>query len=92
MPSNYWPLAVCDYRTIDYRSETITADVVFHDKFTENERVYYSPRHHWYYLKNLGEHEAIMFRQTDTQLKGDSGKCRLLSDSNFTVFDISSPD
>jgi len=73
VPGNDWPLALCDYRTIDYSSETITADVVFHDKFTENERVYYSPRHNWYYFKNLGKDEAIMFRQTDTQLEGGGG-------------------
>lgn len=83
VPGNDWPLAFCDYRTIDYSSETITADVVFPDKFTENERVYYSPKHHWYYFKDLGEDEAIMFRQTDTQLEGGGGKCSLLSDSKL---------
>ncbi|OCK99206.1 uncharacterized protein K441DRAFT_539099 [Cenococcum geophilum 1.58] len=44
-PGNDWPLALCDWRTIDRKSESITADVVFHNRFTENERIYYSPKH-----------------------------------------------
>ena len=73
-PGNDWPLALCDFRTIDHNSETITADVVFVNRFTENQRLYYSPRHKWYYYKDLGQDEVIMFRQTDSDIEGGGGE------------------
>jgi hypothetical protein len=50
------------------------ADVVFHDRFTENERVYFSPAHKWYYFKDLEDDEVIVFRQTDSALEGGGGE------------------
>jgi hypothetical protein len=73
-PGNDWPLALCDWRTIDYDSESITADVVYYNRYTENERLYYSPEHRWYYFKDLGHDEVIMLRQTDSNLQGRGGE------------------
>ncbi|KAI0114265.1 hypothetical protein F4776DRAFT_666933 [Hypoxylon sp. NC0597] len=70
---NDWPLALCDPRTIDHTSESIVADVVFADRFTENVRLYYSPKHEWYYFKDLKDDEVIVFRQTDSALDGAGG-------------------
>ncbi|CZR62749.1 uncharacterized protein PAC_12646 [Phialocephala subalpina] len=72
-PGNDWPLALCDSRTIDYVAETIAADVVFYNSFTENERVSYSPNHEWYYFKDLRDDEIIMHRQTDSDIPGGGG-------------------
>jgi hypothetical protein len=72
-PGDDWPLALCDSRTIDHSSESIAADVVFQDRFSENERLYYSPKHEWYYFKDLGNEEVIMFRQVDSELEGGGG-------------------
>jgi hypothetical protein len=72
-PGNDWPLALCDCRTIDY-SENVAADVVYYNRFTENERLQYSPKHDWYYFKDLGEDEVIMLRQTDSDLEGGGGE------------------
>ncbi|OTA55104.1 hypothetical protein K449DRAFT_438935 [Hypoxylon sp. EC38] len=70
---NDWPLAFCDSRTIDHTSECIVADVVFPNRFTENVRLYYSPKHEWYYFKDLMDDEVIIFRQTDSALDGAGG-------------------
>ncbi|OTA88361.1 hypothetical protein M434DRAFT_34838 [Hypoxylon sp. CO27-5] len=70
---NDWPLAFCDSRTIDHTSESIVADVVFPNRFTENVRLYYSPKHEWYYFKDLMDDEVIIFRQTDSALDGAGG-------------------
>ncbi|KAH7333512.1 hypothetical protein BKA65DRAFT_45950 [Rhexocercosporidium sp. MPI-PUGE-AT-0058] len=72
-PGNDWPLALCDHRTIDHRSESISADVVFDNRFTENQRFYHSPAHRWYYFKDLGGDEVVMFRQTDSDLEQGGG-------------------
>jgi len=46
---------------------------VFHDRFTENERLYYSPKHRWYYVKDLEDDEIVMFRQSDSAIEGGGG-------------------
>lgn len=70
---NDWPLALCDWRTIDRSTEGIPVDMVYHNRFTENEGVYYSPRHDWYYFKDLGEDEVIIFQQTDSSIQDGGG-------------------
>ncbi|KAF8861027.1 hypothetical protein BDZ45DRAFT_740625 [Acephala macrosclerotiorum] len=82
-PGNDWPLALCDYRTINYDSETISADVVWNNRFTENVRLYHSPKHEWYYLKDLAEDEVIMLRQTDSDLEGGGGVAHASFDNSM---------
>jgi hypothetical protein len=73
-PGNDWPLALCDRRTIDRSTESITADMVGRSTFTENERFYYSPEHAWYYFKDLEDNEVILFQQTDSNLNAPGSK------------------
>ncbi|KIW28117.1 uncharacterized protein PV07_07799 [Cladophialophora immunda] len=72
-PGNDWPLALCDWRTLDRPSESVVVDVVYSKDFTENESVYYSPNHKWYYFKDLQDDEVIVFHQTDSALPGGGG-------------------
>ncbi|KIY03017.1 uncharacterized protein Z520_01483 [Fonsecaea multimorphosa CBS 102226] len=72
-PGNDWPLALCDWRTLDRPSESVVVDVVYSKDFTENESVYYSPKHKWYYFKDLGDDEVIVFQQTDSALPTGGG-------------------
>jgi hypothetical protein len=55
------------------------ADAVYHDRYTENQRLYYSLKHNWYYIKDLGDDEVIMIRQTDSDLNDfeGGGECHL---------------
>ncbi|KAF1813256.1 hypothetical protein P152DRAFT_395338 [Eremomyces bilateralis CBS 781.70] len=76
-PGNDWPLALCDSRIIDHKSDSIVADVVFTNRFTENERLYYNPKHEWYYFKDLEDDEVILLRQTDSALEGAGGVARV---------------
>ncbi|KAH7386373.1 hypothetical protein BKA64DRAFT_711600 [Cadophora sp. MPI-SDFR-AT-0126] len=72
-PGNDWPLAVCSLRSINHEQETIAADVVFYDRFSENVRVYHSPKHEWYYFKDLAGDEVLLLEQVDTDLEGRAG-------------------
>ncbi|OCK88818.1 uncharacterized protein K441DRAFT_645948 [Cenococcum geophilum 1.58] len=72
-PGNDWPLALCDWRTVDCKSELIAADAVYRDRYTENQRLYYGLKHKWYYIKDLGDDEVIMIRQTDSNLNDFEG-------------------
>ncbi|KAL2072656.1 hypothetical protein VTL71DRAFT_11999 [Oculimacula yallundae] len=72
-PGNDWPLAVCDSNSIHYKLDSISADRVFHDRFTEIQRYYYSPKHKWYFLKDMKAGEMLVFRQTDSDIDGGGG-------------------
>ena len=73
-PGNDWPLAICDRRTVDYKSEVVGQDIVYADRFTENARVYYSPEHKWYWFKDLQQDEVVIFQQSDSDIEGGGGK------------------
>ena len=73
-PGNDWPLALCDQRSVNHASDSIVADVVYHNRFTENEKIYHTPQQKWYYIKDLAGDEIIMFLQKDSNLKGGGGK------------------
>lgn len=75
-PGNDWPLALCDRRSLNHQEDMITADVVYHNRFTENEFVYYNPKHKWYYVKDLKDDEIIMFVQQDSDIELGGGKSR----------------
>jgi hypothetical protein len=56
-PGNDWPLALCANRTLNHDIDTIQADAVFHNRYLENEFIYYNPDHCWYYVKDLEDDE-----------------------------------
>jgi hypothetical protein len=72
-PGNDWPLALCDPKTVDPSTDIVKADLVFTDRFTEIQRIYYNPNHKWYYVKDLANQEVIVFRQTDSDQKDSVG-------------------
>lgn len=75
---NDWPLALCDARTMNHDSDTITADVVYHNRYLENEFVFYKPEHRWYYVKDLQDDEIIMFVQQDSGIQNGAGENKIL--------------
>jgi hypothetical protein len=71
---NDWPLALCDSRSIDRKNGgTIAADLVYHNRFTENERAYFDERHKWYWFPDMAHDEALVFRQVDTAIDEGGG-------------------
>lgn len=75
---NDWPLALCDYRSINYVADCRVADRVYHDRFTENQHLHFNPGHKWFYVKDLRPDEVVVFRQLDSQLEGGGGEFSLL--------------
>ncbi|KAH7353148.1 hypothetical protein BKA66DRAFT_278080 [Pyrenochaeta sp. MPI-SDFR-AT-0127] len=72
-PGNDWPLALCDRRTMNQKLDTNVADIVYYNRFTENEVVYYNPEHEWYYVKDLQDDEIIMLVQKDSDDENGGG-------------------
>ena len=72
-PGNDWPLALCDERTLDRASDTVIADVVYHNRYTENEFVYHNAKQEWWYVSDLQDDEIIMFLQKDSESEIEGG-------------------
>lgn len=63
------PLAVCDARTISV-GDLVTADVLYPSRSGEIYLVLYSVRHNWAYFSEMDSHEALVFKQYDSNVNG----------------------
>lgn len=57
----------------------MATDVVTREGFTENYQIYHNELHRWYYLNNQLADEVIVFRQTDTDERYNTGKSKSVS-------------
>jgi hypothetical protein len=62
-PNNDWPLALCDYRTVDTHNDPIPNDVVGTDFVLENSILYPNDAHKWYYMHDMCPSDCLVFRQ-----------------------------
>lgn len=76
-PNDDWPLAVCDYTTIDVENDIISADRLHHNRVCENQLLFANEKHRWYYVKNQQPHNLLVFRNTDSsgQRASESKTC-----------------
>ncbi|RUL76883.1 methyltransferase [Dyella choica] len=63
------PLAVCDARSIA-ASDLVPADVHYPRRTGEIYLLRYAPRHGWSYFSRMDRHEALVFKQYDSQASG----------------------
>ena len=69
-----WPLALCDSRTIDRRSDVIPADAVYRKFVAENCMVHHNHDQRWYYLRDQEIDELLLFKATDSDLEKSIGE------------------
>lgn len=67
-PNNDWPLALCDYSTIQ-PADIVQADVLHVDRITENQLLHPNAQHRWYYVENQQHNDLIVFRNVDSMGK-----------------------
>lgn len=80
-----WPLALCDYKSVDRDSDLISTDQVKPAKgpgttdstFTivESYVSFHNPRHTWYYLKDQTFNEGWLFKIYDSKESAAQGMC-----------------
>ena len=63
------PLAVCDARSVG-AADLVEAQVRYPKRKGEIYVLFHAPRHRWWYYPGLDRHEALMFKQYDSQLGG----------------------
>jgi hypothetical protein len=78
------PLALCDARTVSAGDLAVT-DLFYGDRTGEIYLVHRSPRHQWAYFSEMDRHEALVFKQYDSQV---SGIARFTPHSAFDLPDV----
>lgn len=69
-PAYDWPLALCDYRSIDPEKDLIPSDLVYPDRRGETFGVQYNPNHKWKYVKGVTPDEFVLIKCFDSQTDG----------------------
>lgn len=68
-PTDDWPLALCDYTTIDTEEDIRLNDAIRRDLIGEGLLLHYNEDHKWYYFKDQGVNDLIVFRNSDSHGK-----------------------
>jgi hypothetical protein len=63
------PLAVCDSRSVA-ATDLKVSEVRYAKRNGEIYLLAYSPRHQWFYYSEMDRHEALVFKQYDSQVSG----------------------
>lgn len=67
-PVRNYPLALCDYRSLDLSADLVATRLEFPEwlKDRENYSVKHNPRHRWHYWRSLAPDEALLFKIYDS--------------------------
>jgi hypothetical protein len=63
------PLALCDARTVS-ANDLAASDIFYPNRRGEIYLVQQSPHHRWAYFSEMDRHEALIFKQYDSQVNG----------------------
>ena len=61
-PAIDWPLALCDYRSVDPKNDTFPIVLIFHDRESETMGVRYNENHKWKYLYGMTPEEIVLIK------------------------------
>ena len=65
-PNNDWPLALCDYTSLDVGHDIVTADLLHYNRVGENQLLYPNKNHRWYYIEDQQPDDIMVFRNIDS--------------------------
>ena len=57
-----WPLALCDYRSVDVKNDLVPTSLIYPDRRGETLNVLYNPEHRWKYLKGMEPDEFVLIK------------------------------
>ncbi|KAI0330283.1 hypothetical protein GY45DRAFT_1251172 [Cubamyces sp. BRFM 1775] len=75
-PAYDWPLALCDYRSVDSARDLVASTLRYPDRDGETFSVKYSPEHKWKYLRGMEPDEFVLIKCFDSK---DDGKTALFT-------------
>ncbi|EPT04445.1 hypothetical protein FOMPIDRAFT_1156614 [Fomitopsis schrenkii] len=62
-----WPLALCDYRSVDPKTDLVPTDLIYPDRKGETNSVKYNPNHKWKYLRGMEPDEFVLIKCFDSK-------------------------
>ncbi|KAK7025454.1 hypothetical protein VNI00_015982 [Paramarasmius palmivorus] len=65
-PANDWPLALCDFSTIDRKADLVPVALIYPDREGETFGVKFSPDHRWKYKKGMTPEEVVLIKCYDS--------------------------
>lgn len=69
-PAIDWPLALCDYRSVDPKADTLPVALVYPDREGETLGVKYNPNQKWKYFHGVTPEEIILIKCFDSLQDG----------------------
>lgn len=78
------PLAICGACSVA-ANDLVAGDLIYSDRVGERYLVQHSPHHRWAYFSHMDRHEALVFKQYDSQV---NGAARFIPHSAFDLPDI----
>ncbi|KAJ7148671.1 hypothetical protein C8R43DRAFT_925448, partial [Mycena crocata] len=69
-PAVDWPLALCDFRTVDPSNDVLPVALVYPDREGETFGVKYNPQHKWTYFSAVKPEELILIKCYDSLQDG----------------------
>jgi hypothetical protein len=67
-PLKDWPLAVCDFRSLDASRDLIASDNILPHTVGETYNVLHNKQHEWYYLRDQIPTEILIFKSFDSMV------------------------
>ncbi|KAF8579163.1 hypothetical protein K439DRAFT_412856 [Ramaria rubella] len=65
-----FPLALCDYRTVNWNKDLIPAVLKYADRNGEVFGVQYNPEHRWKYVRGMRPEEGVLIKCFDSKMDG----------------------
>ncbi|KAI9684530.1 MAG: hypothetical protein M1822_005618 [Bathelium mastoideum] len=65
-PNDDWPLAICDYTSIDPENDVAVSDLLHPDRIGENQLLHPNKQHRWYYIEGQQTDDLLVFRNVDS--------------------------
>ncbi|KAF8707039.1 hypothetical protein AX14_013727 [Amanita brunnescens Koide BX004] len=74
VPALEFPVALCDFRSVDPKSDVFPAAIVFPDREHEMYFVKYNPNHKWKYVRGMTPDEFVLIKCFDSTQEGSVAK------------------
>ncbi|EEB97319.1 hypothetical protein MPER_03387, partial [Moniliophthora perniciosa FA553] len=65
-PAHDWPLALCDYSTVDRNKDLVPVALIYPDREGETYGVKFNPNHRWKYKKGMTPEEIVLIKCFDS--------------------------
>ncbi|EIW55666.1 uncharacterized protein TRAVEDRAFT_171478 [Trametes versicolor FP-101664 SS1] len=71
-PAYDWPLALCDWRSVDRTGDLVASTLRYPDRDGETFGVKFNPNHRWKYLRGMTSEEFVLIKCFDTKDDGET--------------------